>query len=95
VGLIKDRVAALKKLKEEVSVQSLIYAKFESEEQPKLKGLPVFEKGLQYYAGLNMQPINELDREIARTEKEVDGISALVEEQLNQYLSLFSMTTHT
>lgn len=32
VGLIKDRVAALKKLKEEFSVHSLIFAKFEAEE---------------------------------------------------------------
>jgi hypothetical protein len=46
---INERVEALRKFREEVSVFSLRYAKFESEQQPKLKGLPVFDKGLKFY----------------------------------------------
>lgn len=43
---------------------------------------------------MNAQLIKELDKEIARTEKEVEGISALKEAQLKQFMSLFSMNTH-
>ena len=46
---ITERVEALRNFREEVSFFSLRYAKFESEQQPKLKGLPVFEKGLKFY----------------------------------------------
>jgi len=47
--LLNERVDAIKKLKKEVSVHSLTYAKFESEHQYKLKSVPVFARGLKYY----------------------------------------------
>ena len=53
-GMIKDRLEAYRKLKEEVSVFSLKYAKFELEHQPMIKGLPVFNKGLKFYNELNL-----------------------------------------
>ena len=55
--LIKERLEALRKFKEEVSVFSLKYAKFESEQQPKLKNLAVFNRGLKFYNELNVQII--------------------------------------
>ncbi len=73
---------AYRKFKEEVSVFSLKYAKFESEQQPKLKGLPVFYRGLKFYNELNVQIIQELDNEINRTEKEIEGFKAVREIQL-------------
>lgn len=53
VGLINERVNALKKLKQEVSVHSLIFAKFEAEHQPKMKSVPVFSKGVKFYNKIN------------------------------------------
>jgi len=67
VGLIKARVAALEKFKSEVCAFSLTYAKLEFEEQPKLKSVPVFMKGLNFYNELNLQIIKELEAEIKRT----------------------------
>ena len=72
--MLNERVAALKKLKEEVSVHSLTYAKFESEQQPKLKSVPVFGRGLRIYNELTVKLIAEVESEIKRTEKEVNGI---------------------
>jgi hypothetical protein len=53
-NLINERIEALTKFKEEVSIFSLKYAKFESEHQDKLKSVAVFNKGLKFYNDLNM-----------------------------------------
>ena len=83
---ITERVEALRKFRDEVSVFSLRYAKFESEQQPKLKGLPVFDKGLKFYNEHNEQIMQELDKEIKRTEKEIAGVKAFRELQLKQMM---------
>ncbi len=81
--MIGERLEALRKFKEEVreelSVLSLKYAKFESEQQPKLKTVPVFLRGLKFYDELNVQHIQEIDNEIKRTEKEIDACKAFRE----------------
>ena len=71
---INERLEALRKFKEEVSVFSLKFAKFESEHQPRLKNLPVFGKGLKFYNEINVQLIQELESEMKRTEKAIEGI---------------------
>ena len=92
--MITQRVEALRKFKEEVSVFSLKYGKFESEQQPKL-GLPVFEKGLNFYTDHNVQIIQELDNEIKRTEKEIDGVKAFREKQLKVMMMVLHATPLT
>ena len=95
INLIKERVEALRKFKEEVSVHSLNYAKFESDQQPKLKNVPVFARGLKFYNELNVKLISELESEIKRTEREIDGIQSLKEAKIKQIISLFEMTTQS
>jgi len=73
---INERLEALRKFKEEVSAFSLKYAKFESEQQPRLQNLPVFGKGLRYYNEVNSQLIQELESEIKRTEKAIERVKA-------------------
>ena len=93
--MIKERLEALRKFKQEVSVFSLNYAKFESEQQPRLINFPVFEKGLNFYNNLNVQIIQELDNDIKHTENEIEGVKALREFQLKQLKMLFQVTTTT
>ena len=93
--MITERLEALRKFKEEVSVFSLRYAKFESEQQPKLKGLPVFEKGLKFYNEQNLRIIQELDNEIKRSEKEKAGVKAFREIQLKKIMMVFHSTPQT
>ena len=95
VELINERIEALKKFKQEVSAFSLTYAKLEFEEQPKLKSVPVFMKGLNFYNELNLQIIQELEAEIKRTQLEMEGIQSLKEAQLNKIAELLSMTTYS
>ena len=93
--MVTERVEALRKFQEEISVFSLKYAKFESEQQPKLKNLPVFSKGLLFYNELNLQIIQEIENEIKRTAKELDGVKAFREFQLKQMMMVLHMSTHT
>ncbi len=93
--MITERVEAYRKFKEEISVFSLKYAKFESEQQPKLKVLPVFSKGLKFYNELNLQIIQEIESEIKRTEKELDGVKAFREFQLKQMMMVLNMSPQT
>jgi len=46
------------------------FAKFEQTEQPKLKNVAVFGKGVDVYNNLTMQIIQELDADITRSEAE-------------------------
>ena len=78
-NMIKERLEALVEFRKEVSIFSLKYGKFESEQQPKLKTLPVFAKGLKFYDELNLQLIQEIESEIKRTEKEIDACKAFRE----------------
>ena len=89
INLINERIEALKKFKEEVSVHSLTYAKFEAEQQPRLKNVQVFQKGLKFYNNLNVQIIQELQSEIQRTEKEAENIQKVKEAQMKHIQSLF------
>jgi len=92
---INERVEALRKFREEVSVFSLRYDKFESEQQPKLKGLPVFDKGLKFYNEHNELIIQELDNEIKRSEQEIAGIKAFREKQLKAMMMVLHANPHT
>lgn len=89
INLINERIEALKKFKEEVSVHSLTYAKFEAEQQPRLKNVQVFQKGLKFYNNLNVQIIQELQSEIQRTEKEAQDFEKLKENQIKHLKSVF------
>jgi len=57
--------------------------------------LPVFSKGLLFYNELNLQIIQEIENEIKRTAKELDGVKAFREFQLKQMMMVLHMSTHT
>ena len=53
--------------------------------------MPVFSKGLLFYNELNLQIIQEIESEIKRTAKELDGVKAFREFQLKQIMMVLHM----
>ena len=71
-----------------------MFSSFERDQQPKLKCVPVFAKGVKYYSDLSDQILQELESDIDRTQKEAEGLKILKEAQLKQLSMLFEMNTH-
>ena len=67
--VLSERVDILKQLKEEQSLLSLKFAKFNAEQIGKLKSGSMFARGLPFYTDLQTQVIQELEKDIARHEK--------------------------
>jgi hypothetical protein len=87
--LLVERIDALRKLRERVSLNSLIFNEFEAIEQPKLKAVPVFLNGSEECTALSLKVIRSIEADIARTEDLVQNLNKQKEAQVKRILDIF------
>ena len=71
-----------------------MFNKLQADEQQKIKNLPVFAKDAQFYNDLTKLFLDELDKDIRRTEEEINALLRVKDAKLKNLLDIFDCNHH-
>jgi hypothetical protein len=92
-----NRLEAYRRLKEQISKKVIeicdIFTKFQAEEQPKLKKMPVFLKDAQSYCDFTKPFLIEIEKEIVRHLAVIEVKKQAKEAEVRKILTMFDADT--